>query len=237
MASAKARASSRSGDDVSHHSMSAYGAYARPRAIAAESPPSMRKNPSAVLSPVRNAWSLGSASLVTRRALFASVRATRTVGTRMTCEARRAATSFWMNSPVGTTTLPPRCPHFFAAASWSSKWTPAAPASIIAFVISNAWSDPPKPSCADLLDRVVSGEGPEGLDVVFRPEELPEPFGPELREGVPDRDRTAQPIDVRGPVRPYDARPAFRAPPILFQFRGLSSHSFPSPIPRRERPR
>src|SRR5437660_5727901 len=60
------------------------------------------------------------------------------------------------------------------------------------------------------------------LDVVFRPEELPEPFGPELREGVPDRDRTAQPIDVRGPVRPYDARPAFRAPPILFQFRGRS---------------
>src|SRR5206468_4038732 len=82
---------------VPHPGMSAYGAYARPRAIAAESPPSMRKNPSAVLSPVRNAWSLGSASLVTRRTLFASVRATRTVGTPMTSEARRAATSFWMN--------------------------------------------------------------------------------------------------------------------------------------------
>src|SRR2546427_8031031 len=87
-------------------------------------------------------------------------------------------------------------------------------------------------SCADLLDRLVPGEGAEGLDVVFRTEELPEPFGPELRERVPDPDGPAQPIDVRGTIRPYDAGPAFRAPPILFQFRGLSSHSFPSLISR-----
>ncbi|CPU67000.1 Uncharacterised protein [Mycobacteroides abscessus] len=32
---------------------------------------------------------------------------------------------------VGTSTLPPRCPHFFSDASWSSQCTPAAPAAII----------------------------------------------------------------------------------------------------------
>ncbi len=37
-----------------------------------------------------------------------------------------------MNCEVGTRTLPPRWPHFFSDASWSSKCTPAAPASIIA---------------------------------------------------------------------------------------------------------
>jgi hypothetical protein len=35
-------------------------------------------------------------------------------------------------------------PHFFTEASWSSKCTPAAPASIIAFISSNALSTPPK---------------------------------------------------------------------------------------------
>jgi hypothetical protein len=35
-------------------------------------------------------------------------------------------------SCVGTSTLPPMWPHFFTLASWSSKCTPAAPASIIA---------------------------------------------------------------------------------------------------------
>jgi hypothetical protein len=36
-----------------------------------------------------------------------------------------------MNALVGTSTLPPRWPHFFSEASWSSKWIPAAPASIV----------------------------------------------------------------------------------------------------------
>jgi hypothetical protein len=44
--------------------------------------------------------------------------------------------------------LPPRWPHFFSDASWSSKCTPAAPASIIAFISSNAFSGPPKPASA-----------------------------------------------------------------------------------------
>ncbi len=53
-----------------------------------------------------------------------------------------------MNCEVGTSTLPPRWPHFFSAASWSSKWTPAAPASISARISSNAFSTPPKPASA-----------------------------------------------------------------------------------------
>ena len=39
-------------------------------------------------------------------------------------------------------------PHFFTLASWSSKWTPAAPASIMAFISSKALSTPPKPASA-----------------------------------------------------------------------------------------
>ena len=38
--------------------------------------------------------------------------------------------------------------HFLAAASWSSKCTPAAPASIMAFISSKALSTPPKPASA-----------------------------------------------------------------------------------------
>ena len=53
-----------------------------------------------------------------------------------------------MNWLVGTSTLPPMWPHFFSDASWSSKCTPAAPASIIAFISSNALSGPPKPASA-----------------------------------------------------------------------------------------
>ena len=53
-----------------------------------------------------------------------------------------------MNCWVGTSTLPPRWPHFFSDASWSSKCTPAAPASIIRFISSKAFSGPPKPASA-----------------------------------------------------------------------------------------
>src|SRR2546427_433898 len=119
-----------------------------------------------------------------------------------------------MNSPVGTTTFPPRWPHFFAAASWSSKCTPAAPASIIAFVISNAWSGPPNPASAS---------------ATIGPKQFPEPFGPKFRERVPDPNRASQPFHVRSTIRPQDARPAFRGPPFLFQFHGLSRHAFPLP--------
>ena len=66
----------------------------------------------------------------------------------MQSAASRAATSFSTASRVGTSTLPPMWPHFLTDASWSSKWTPAAPASIIAFISSKAFSTPPKPASA-----------------------------------------------------------------------------------------
>jgi hypothetical protein len=73
---------------------------------------------------------------VSSLALSASVRATSTVGTphHVGREARRV--SVRMNCDVGTSTLPPRWPHFFSLASWSSKCTPAAPASIMPFISS-----------------------------------------------------------------------------------------------------
>ena len=49
---------------------------------------------------------------------------------------------------VGMRTFPPRWPHFFSDDSWSSKCTPAAPASIMAFISSKAFSAPPKPASA-----------------------------------------------------------------------------------------
>jgi hypothetical protein len=95
-----------------------------------------------------NGLSLSSTSEVSRSAASASVRASSSVGTPITSAARRAATSFSTASRVGTSTLPPMWPHFLTAASWSSKCTPAAPASIIAFISSKAFSTPPKPASA-----------------------------------------------------------------------------------------
>ena len=81
-------------------------------------------------------------------AACASVRAITSDGTSSTSAASRAAVSVLMCCPVGMRTFPPRCPHFFSDDSWSSKCTPAAPASIIAFISSNAFSAPPKPASA-----------------------------------------------------------------------------------------
>ena len=106
------------------------------------------RSPPASARPSTNAASASSTSLVSSVADSASVRATRTVGTSQTSAASRAAASVRTNWLVGTSTLPPRWPHFFSEASWSSKCTPAAPASIIAFISSNAFSGPPKPASA-----------------------------------------------------------------------------------------
>jgi len=62
-------------------------------------------------------------------------------------------------------------PHFFAEDSWSSKWTPAAPASIICFISSNAFNTPPKPASASartayLLDRALRAQGLVSLDSI-----------------------------------------------------------------------
>ena len=76
------------------------------------------------------------------------MRATTSVGTSATSAASRAATSVRTCWLVGTSTLPPRWPHFFSDESWSSKCTAAAPASMNDFMISNALSGPPKPASA-----------------------------------------------------------------------------------------
>ena len=108
------------------------------------------KNPSAVRprAASMNGRSRSSTSAVSSVAPSASVRAMSTVGTLQTSAARRAATSLFVASWVGTSTLPPMCPHFLADDSWSSKCTPAAPASIICFISSKAFSTPPKPASA-----------------------------------------------------------------------------------------
>jgi hypothetical protein len=65
--------------------------------------------------------------------------------TRRQPSGRRSASAGFL---VGTSTLPPMWPHFLTEASWSSKCTPAAPARIIAFISSWAFSTPPKPASA-----------------------------------------------------------------------------------------
>ena len=94
-------------------------------------------------------------------AASASVRATTRVGTSAMSAARRAAVNVRMNWSVGTSTLPPRWPHFFSLASWSSQWTPAAPASIMPFISSNALREPPKPASASArIGAIQSGARP-----------------------------------------------------------------------------
>ena len=48
----------------------------------------------------------------------------RMVGTPQVSAAKRAAFKLRMCAWVGINTFPPKWPHFFSAASWSSKWTP-----------------------------------------------------------------------------------------------------------------
>jgi hypothetical protein len=95
-----------------------------------------------------NCRSRSSTSVVMSVAACASVRATMTLGTPATSAASRAALSVRTCCPVGISTLPPRWPHFFSAASWSSQCTPAAPAAIIAVISSYALSTPPNPASA-----------------------------------------------------------------------------------------
>src|SRR2546429_474693 len=167
----------------------------------------MRKKPSVVRSPVTKRWSYSSQSLVSSVALLASVRAIRTVSTPHTSAASRAATSLVTNSLVGTRTFPPRWPHFFTEASWSSKCTPAAPV------------DGLEPRL-DLLNRLIAGDRREDGDVVFLLEQLPEPGGTVARERVLDVDGAAQTIHVVGRVRAGDAVPAAVGGPFALQRAG-----------------
>ena len=102
----------------------------------------------ALAGDARRARSRSSTSEVMSFAASASVRAMTRVETPITSAASRAATRLRMCAEVGMSTLPPMWPHFFSEASWSSKWTPAAPASMNAFMISKALSGPPKPASA-----------------------------------------------------------------------------------------
>ena len=111
----------------------------------------IRQKPSGVRSPEMNRRSRSSTSLVSSCAECASVRHSSTVATPSMSAARRAAFSVRMCCDIGTSTLPPRWPHFFSDASWSSKCTPAAPAAIIAFISSNAFSAPPNPASASAM--------------------------------------------------------------------------------------
>ena len=91
------------------------------------------------------------------------------VGTPQTSAASLAAARVRRNWFVGTSTLPPRWPHFFSDESWSSKCTAAAPASIIAFISSKALSGPPKPASASATigaSQYVSVSALGGVDLV-----------------------------------------------------------------------
>ncbi|CKT45583.1 Uncharacterised protein [Mycobacterium tuberculosis] len=80
-----------------------------------------------------NGWSRSSTSEVISVAASASVRAITTVGTSATSAASRADVKVRMCCWVGINTLPPRWPHFFSEANWSSQCEPATPAAIRAF--------------------------------------------------------------------------------------------------------
>ena len=129
--------------------------------------------------------SLSSTSDVTRSAASASVRASRIVGTPMQSAASRAAISFSTASRVGTSTLPPMWPHFLTDASWSSKCTPAAPASIIAFISSNAFSTPPKPASASATIGAKKSMSPRAFHVLDLVGALERVVDPRARPSAP----------------------------------------------------
>jgi hypothetical protein len=87
--------------------------------MAVSTPPRRWKKPSGVRPRSRSmkGSSAGSASDMMRFAEWASVRAIRMVGTPMTSAASRAELRVRTKVLVGTSTLPPRWPHFFSAAT------------------------------------------------------------------------------------------------------------------------
>ena len=90
------------------------------------------------------------------------------------CRRQRAGS----NWPVGTSTLPPRCPHFFSARADPRSGRRAAPASIIDFISSNAFSAPPKPASASATIGTSQSMSPRALrplDLVGAQERVVEP--------------------------------------------------------------
>ena len=127
---------------------SAYGCTRARARSAPRSRAARGKKPSGVRSPVRNSRSAGSTSPgPERRAERVGARGKRTAGIaghvgRQPRGDERADELRGRNEH-----LPAQVAHF-SDESWSSKWTPAALASIIALISSKAFSGPPKPASA-----------------------------------------------------------------------------------------
>ncbi|PHH67851.1 hypothetical protein CDD83_6374 [Cordyceps sp. RAO-2017] len=102
----------------------------------------------AASSPARprmNSWSRTSMADDSSRPDSASVRASSRFSHPMTSHWKRAALSRLTCSPVGTSTLPARWPHFLPPCSWSSKCTAAAPCSANSLASLSTAERPPWP--------------------------------------------------------------------------------------------
>ena len=67
----------------------------------------------------------------------------------------------------------------------------------------------------DHLHGLAAVQGPEGRNVRLAVEEAPEALRPEGGKGVPDVDRTPQPLHVLGSVGPQDALPSLAGLPVF----------------------
>ena len=83
---------------------------------------------------------------------------------------------------------------------------------------------------AHLLHRLVAGQRAKRRDIGFRMQQFPEPLRASARQGMLDRQRTAQLLDVLLGVRPGDALPAGIGSPIVFQgvVVAICAHRYPS---------
>ena len=145
-------------------------------------------------------------------ALSASVRATTRVGTPITSAARRAAIRLRSCAWVGISTLPPMWPHFFSEASWSSKWTPEALASMNAFMISKLFSGPPKPASASATIGANQSRlafSPSACSILVGALQGPVDAAAEFRGGVAQDRGSGTRVHRTGGVR-YRRRPASR---------------------------
>ena len=170
-------------------------------------------------------WSRSSMSVVSSCAPSASVRATQQrrdahhIG-RQPGRVQRAD-----ERPIGTSTLPPRWPHFFSEASWSSKWTPAAPASIIDFISSKAFSGAAETGLGigDDGSEPIGARAPSSVvDLVGalqRVVDAPAPAGTAWRDRGSGRDTSAPAVvGVRGDL---PARQIDRLEPRLYRLHRL----------------
>ena len=154
MPSANCFACARSGVEVSHQTRSAYGAYARPRAMAVSTPAldAVEALGRALALDDERPVALVDVAREQLRAVGVGARDERRVGTPQTSAARRAATSVRMNCagrdrapcrPCGRTSSRSR------AGPRSER--PRRPPRSSPFISSNALSGPPKPASASAM--------------------------------------------------------------------------------------